>query len=119
MKKMIFLAVLALTSISDLGKHSGLDFLSFAPKSEVVREFYADIPVDIKVRGPYHNVGVFLDRISKLPRIVAVSNLNMGTPKRVAGEILLDTSFKLVTYRFIETEQQAVKGKKGKKGKKK
>lgn len=92
-----------LTSISDLGQHSGLDFLSFVPKGEVAREFYADIPVDIKVRGPYHNVGVFLNRISKLPRIVAVSNINMGAPKRVAGEMLLDTSFQLVTYRFIET----------------
>lgn len=107
-----------LTSISDLGQHSGLDFLSFAPKGEVAREFYADIPVDIKVRGPYHNVGVFLDQISKLPRIVTVSSISMGAPKRVAGEMLLDTSFKMTTYRFVEKSPQAGKKKKGKKKKK-
>ncbi len=91
-----------LTSISDLGQRSGLDFLSFKPGSEVAREFYADIPVSITVRGAYHNVGVFLDRISKLPRIVTVSDINMASPQKVADEMLLSTTFKLVTYRFIE-----------------
>ncbi|MCB2183473.1 MAG: type 4a pilus biogenesis protein PilO [Desulfobulbaceae bacterium] len=102
-----------LTSISDLGQGSGLDFLSFTPGGEKRQEFYADIPVAIKVRGPYHNVGVFLDRISKLSRIVTVSNLSMGGPKKQAGEMMLDTNFTLVTYRFIETTPE-VKGKKRK-----
>ncbi|MBC8317683.1 MAG: type 4a pilus biogenesis protein PilO [Desulfobulbaceae bacterium] len=96
-----------LTSISDQGTNSGLDFLSFTPKQEVQREFYAEIPVDIKVRGPYHNVGVFLDKISKLPRIVNVDNITMGGPKQEAGEMMLNTGFKLVTYRFIEPSEQA------------
>lgn len=105
-----------LTSISDLGQNSGLDFLSFIPKAEIAKEFYAEIPVDIKVRGPYHNVGVFLDKVSDLSRIVTVSNINMGGPKKVAGEMILETSFNLVTYRFVETEPQpAVQKKPGQK----
>ena len=109
-----------LTSISDQGQNSGLDFLSFTPKKEIVKEFYAEIPVDIKVEGPYHNVGVFLDKISKLSRIVTVSNVNMGTPTLTDGEMVLNTSFNLVTYRFVEPSQQEEKDKgKGKKKKKK
>jgi type IV pilus assembly protein PilO len=59
--------------------------------------------VDIAVSGPYHSVGVFLDKISKLPRIVSVVNLNMGTPTQVGKEMFLNSTFNLVTYRFIET----------------
>lgn len=95
-----------LTNISDHGKNAGLDFLSFGPGREILKEFYAEIPVDIKVRGPYHNVGVFLDKISKLSRIVTVSNINMGGPKKVGEEMILDTSFNLVTYRFVEPVKQ-------------
>lgn len=101
-----------LTSISDLGQTSGLDFLSFIPKAEIRQEFYAEIPVDIKVRGPYHNVGVFLDKISGLSRIVTVSNITMGGPKKIAGEMILESSFNLVTYRFVEPEQQPAATKK-------
>ena len=91
-----------LTNISGLGTSSGLDFLSFRPKGEVPVDFYAEIPVDIQVRGGYHNVGSFLDQISKLPRIVNVSDIKMGSPTRAGDEMVLSTSFNLVTYRFIE-----------------
>lgn len=91
-----------LTNISILGTASGLDFLLFRPRNEVRQEFYAEIPVDIAVHGPYHNVGVFLDRISKLPRIVTVNNINMGSPSRSGNVMYLNTTFTLMTYRFIE-----------------
>ncbi len=102
-----------LTNISSKGTGSGLEVFLFKPQGENPKEFYAEIPVDIKVRGPYHNVGVFLDEISKLPRIVSVDNINMSSPKKVAGEMFLDTNFKLITYRFIEPTQKA--NKKGRK----
>ena len=96
-----------LTNISGQGTNSGLEFLSFQPKGEVPKEFYAEIPVDIAVSGPYHNVGLFLDKISKLPRIVSVVNLNMGTPNQVGKEMFLNTTFNLVTYRFTENPATA------------
>ena len=89
-----------LTNISALGRGAGLDFLTFKPQSDVPKDFYSEIPVEIKVRGPYHNMGVFLDQVSKLNRIVAVSNISMGGPKKEAGEMLLNSSCRLVTYRF-------------------
>lgn len=91
-----------LTNISGLGTNSGLEFLSFKPVNEIPKTFYAEIPVNITVRGPYHNVGEFLDKISKLPRVVTVSDINMGSPTQSGNEMLLNTTFNLVTYRFIE-----------------
>lgn len=105
---------LLLTNISNLGTNSGLDFLLFRPQNEVRREFYAEIPVDIAVRGPYHNVGLFLDKISKLPRIVTVNNLNMGSPTRSGNQMYLNTTFTLLTYRFVEPEPEATKAQTGK-----
>ncbi|MCK5437647.1 MAG: type 4a pilus biogenesis protein PilO, partial [Desulfobulbaceae bacterium] len=49
-----------LTNISSEGTNAGLDFISFTPKGETPKEFYADIPINIQVKGPYHNVGTFL-----------------------------------------------------------
>ncbi len=89
-----------LTNISALGRGAGLDFLAFKPMADVPKDFYSEIPVEIKVRGPYHNMGVFLDQVSKLNRIVTVSNISMGGPKKEAGEMLLNSSCRLVTYRF-------------------
>ncbi|MEJ2689119.1 MAG: type 4a pilus biogenesis protein PilO [Deltaproteobacteria bacterium] len=106
-----------LTNISGLGTSSGLDFLSFKPGGERPKEFYAEIPVSIQVHGQYHNVGHFLDQISKLHRIVTVSNIKMGSPSRQKDEMLLNTSFNLVTYRFIEPA--AKDGKKNGKKKRK
>jgi type IV pilus assembly protein PilO len=91
-----------LTNISAQGITSGLEFLSFKPLTERPQVFYAEIPVDIGIYGPYHNVGLFLDKISKLPRIVTVNNIKMGSPQMSAGEMMLNTTFQLVTYRFIE-----------------
>lgn len=104
-----------LTNISSQGTNSGLDFLSFKPQGEIPKEFYAEIPVNIAVRGPYHNVGVFLDKISKLPRIVTVSNVKMGSPVLVDSEMFLDTTFNLITYRSLEPaeEEKTQKEKKG------
>ncbi len=106
-----------LRNISDLGKGAGLDFLSFKPGSEIPKDFYAEIPVDISIRGPYHNMGYFLDQVSKLDRIVTVNNIKMGSPKKEGGEMLLNSNCRLVTYRFTNT-QVSTTDKDKKKGKK-
>jgi type IV pilus assembly protein PilO len=89
-----------LRDISALGRNAGLDFLSFKPGKDTPKDFYAEIPVNINVNGPYHNLGFFLDQVSKLDRIVTVDNIKMGGPKMDAGEMLLASSCTLKTYRF-------------------
>lgn len=89
-----------LKDISALGRNAGLDFLAFKPGQDTPKDFYAEIPVNINVKGPYHNLGLFLDQVSKLERIVTVNNINMGSPAMDAGEMLLASSASLMTYRF-------------------
>ncbi len=104
-----------LRDISALGRNAGLDFLAFKPGKDAPKDFYAEIPVQINVNGPYHNLGFFLDQVSKLDRIVTVDNIKMSGPKMDAGEMLLASSCTLKTYRFTNKELP----KQGKKSKKK
>lgn len=89
-----------LRNISTLGKTSGLDFLSFVPGREIPRDFYAEIPIDIKIRGPYHSLGQFLDRVSKLERIVTVNNIKTEKVDRDGEDMMLSSFCRLLTYRF-------------------
>ena len=106
-----------LTDISARGRGSGLDFLTFKPGADVPKDFYSEIPIDIKVRGPYHNMGMFLDQVSKLDRIVTVSNITMGAPKKEGTEMLLDSNCRLVTYRFTNIKISKPEDKKNKQSK--
>ena len=112
-----------LTNISALGTNSGLNMARFSPRPERKKEFYAQIPVSLTIKGPYHNIGTFLYEVSKLDRIVSAINISLGSPKMQRGEMLLSSSINLITYRFLDESeiaaQKAQKGKKGKKGKKK
>lgn len=100
-----------LRNISDLGKGAGLDFLTFRPGAEVPKDFYAEIPIDIQINGPYHNMGYFLDQISKLERIVTVDNIQMGGGRKEGAEMLLNSNCRLKTYRFtgVQTAKPAPK----------
>ena len=90
-----------LTDISALGRNAGLDFVSFTPKGEVQRDFYNEVPVAISITGPYHSIGGFLDQVSKLDRIVSVTTISAGSPKKSdLGEWIVSASGQLVTYRF-------------------
>jgi type IV pilus assembly protein PilO len=93
-----------LKDISALGRNAGLEFLTFKPLADVPKDFYAEIPVTINVRGPYHNMGFFFDQVSKLERIVSVSNVKMSSPKKEGGEMLLNSDCILVTYRSTNVE---------------
>lgn len=88
-----------LTSISKSGQEVGLEFLLFEPKSEVRKDFYAEIPVSIDVNGGYHDLAMFFDRIARLSRIVNVRDITMGQAKEGAD---LKTSCTAVTYKFVE-----------------
>ena len=88
-----------LTSISRSGQDVGLEFLLFEPKSEVRKEFYAEIPVAMQVKGGYHDLAVFFDKVARLSRIVNIKNIKMGRAKDSTD---LNTSCTAVTYKFVE-----------------
>jgi type IV pilus assembly protein PilO len=88
-----------LTSISKSGQEVGLEFLLFEPKPETRREFYAEIPVAMSIRGDYHNLAVFFDKVARLSRIVNINNISV-TPGKEGRE--LTTACTAVTYKFVE-----------------
>lgn len=96
-----------LTNISALGTNSGLNMATFSPGGERRKEFYAEIPVSIKVNGPYHNIGTFLYEVSKLDRIVSAINISLGGGNMQRGEMLLGSNINLITYRFLEESEMA------------
>lgn len=106
-----------LAGISDLGSNAGLNIVSFKPGGENRLEFYAEIPVAIELSGPYHNIGVFLDQISKMSRIVTVASMSIASPHKVEGEMILKSSLQLKTFRFVDAPAPSSRGKK--KGKRK
>jgi type IV pilus assembly protein PilO len=91
-----------LQSISDVGKAAGLEFVLFRPQSEVPKDFYAEIPIDIVVQGRFRDMLAFFDQVSKIPRIVTISNVVMGSPKSEGSRTSVTTTCNATTYKFIE-----------------
>jgi type IV pilus assembly protein PilO len=101
-----------LSSISRSGHDAGLEFLLFEPRKEVIKEFYAEIPVSIIVTGNYHKTALFFDKVSRLYRIVNIDNIKMTATKESNK---LNTSCTALTYRFVETKPKTKDKKKKKK----
>ncbi len=93
-----------LTDISNAGHEQGLDFLLFAPQPEIERELYAEVPVSLRVRGPFHETVLFVNQVSKLSRIVTVSDVVMVPGGKGGG---LETTAQATTYRFLEQDDEA------------
>lgn len=95
-----------LANISRSGHEAGLEFLLFQPGPEKRKDFYAEIPVSIRVSGKYHDVALFFDKVSRLSRIVNIDNI------RIAGitkDNKLETSCTAITYRFVEAQPPPAK----------
>jgi len=93
-----------LETISNLGAVNGLEVVYIKPQNDVDKGFYAEVPISIKVKGGYHEMGLFLDALSRLPRIINVSNISMGNVREDerSGVIVLDISALATTYRYVE-----------------
>ncbi len=89
-----------LIAISKAGTDSGLEFLLFQPKHEIIKGFYAQIPVAIKIQGGYYQLAHFFDLISRLYRIVTIRDININHSRNNSDK--LEISCKAVTYKFIE-----------------
>jgi type IV pilus assembly protein PilO len=88
-------------SLSEIGTKSGLVINTIEPQAEQKASFYASIPIVMSVTGNYHEIGVFLDSISKLARIVNVTNIKMGGAKTVNEKLVVQASYIATTFRFL------------------
>jgi len=105
-----------LTSITSAGKGAGLDFLVFRPKGETPKEFYAEVPVDISVSGPFFGIANFFVAVGKLPRIVNISNVSFAEIRNDRGRNVVKVNCQATTFRFLDkTEIKDTKDDKKKK----
>jgi len=98
-----------LTNIGALARQQGLDVLRFKPSKEVVKGFYAEVPVELKLTGAYHDVAMFFDSVGNLPRIVNIDGLKMAGAKVVDDRTSLSIDCRATTFRFIESAEGKAK----------
>ena len=96
-----------LSDINQAGLGRGLQFELFKPGQVVVKEYYAELPIDIKITGNYHDVGAFTGDIANLPRIVTLNNLNLVAGKD--GALTMEAVAK--TFRYLDREEVAAQRK--------
>ena len=94
-----------LTSITTAGKSAGLDFLTFRPKAETLKEFYAEVPIDIVVSGPFFGIANFFVAVGNLPRIVNISNVSFSDIRNDKGRNLVKVNCQATTFRFLDKSE--------------
>lgn len=100
-------------SLAEIGTKSGLTINTIDPQAEQRQSFYAAIPIVMSVTGNYHEIGVFLDSVSKLARIVNVTNIKMGSAKLQNEKIVVGATYVATTFRFLPPEAAPAPAKKG------
>jgi type IV pilus assembly protein PilO len=108
-----------LENISNVGRECGLELPLFKPDKEVPKDFYAEVPVDIKILGAFGDIVNFFYKVGRLPRIVTISTVEITTPKGKEKELVrqdrLEASCRAITYRFLEPSERAEAAKQEKK----
>jgi len=98
-----------LTDINQAGLTRGLDFELFKPNPEVISEFYAEMPITIKVIGSYNDLGAFATEISKLSRIVTINDISISPANKEAKDSRLAMEATARTYRYLDAGEVAAK----------
>ena len=97
-----------LIEINQSGMGRGLQFELFKPSPEIVKDFYAELPISVKLTGNYHDFGAFAADIGRLSRIVTLNNIAI-TPNAKDGTLTLDAVTK--TFRYLDESELAARRK--------
>ena len=92
-----------LSDINQAGLGRGLQFELFKPGADVIKEFYAEMPIDVRVTGVYHDLGEFVADLASMPRVVTLGDVGIEADKD--GRLKLQA--KAVTYRYLDEEELA------------
>lgn len=98
-----------LIEINQSGMGRGLQFELFKPASEITKEFYAELPIHVRLTGSYHDFGAFAGDISRLSRIVTLNNISIENARE--GTLVMDATTK--TFRYLDEEELAANRKAG------
>ena len=104
-----------LGSISSKAQSAGLEVLAFRPRTESFQEFYAEVPVDLTVKGNYHEMIDFFDNVGRLDRLINIDNIGFKNPTVNGERVLVETTTVATAYRFLnEAERKKVAEEKAK-----
>lgn len=103
-----------LSDINQAGLGRSLQFELFKPGSESVKDYYAELPIAVRISGGFHDMGMFASDIAHLSRIVTLNNISVA-PKGSDGVLTLDATAR--TYRYLDAEEVSAQNKGAKKGK--
>jgi type IV pilus assembly protein PilO len=95
-----------LSSISSKAQESGLDILLFRPRAEAFQEFYAEVPVDITVKGNFHNTVNFFDEVGRMDRLVNIDNIGLKNPTVNGDNVVLETTSVATAFRFLDDAER-------------
>ena len=99
-----------LVEINQSGMGRGLQFELFKPGQEISKDFYAELPISVKLTGSYHDFGAFAGDIGRLSRIVTLNNISItANPQAKDGSLVMDAVTK--TFRYLDEEELAAKRK--------
>ena len=99
-----------LIEINQSGMGRGLQFELFKPGQEISKDFYAELPINVRLTGSYHDFGAFAGDIGRLSRIVTLNNISITTnPQAKDGSLVMDAVTK--TFRYLDEEELAAKKK--------
>ena len=97
-----------LTQVNSLGEESGLAFTLFRPQAAVKKDFYSEVPIQVRVEGSFHALGAFFDRIGKMERIVNIGALNVAPApatgpggRRRGADLSIIADFSATTFTFV------------------
>lgn len=109
-----------LRSIATKAQESGLEVLLFRPRPEKYEDFYAEVPVDITVKGNFYNAVNFFDEVGRLDRLVNINNIGFKNPTVQGDQVILETSSVATAFRFLdEAERKKIAEQKAKAAKEK
>src|SRR5690606_10505259 len=96
-----------LTDISQQGSGAGLDQKLFQPSDQVNKDFYAELPIRMRLTGSFHSIGAFVSGIAALPRIVTLHDVQIVPASKERGSDQLQVDLTAKTYRYLDDEEQA------------
>lgn len=95
-----------LTDISQQGSGAGLEQKLFQPAQQVNKDFYAELPIRMRLTGSYHAIGAFVSGIAALPRIVTLHDVSIAPASREEGTDVLQLDVTAKTYRYLDEDEQ-------------
>ena len=95
-----------LSTISAKAQQVGLNVLLFRPRGETYQEFYAEVPVDITVKGNFHNTVSFFDEVGRLNRLVNIDNIGFKNPTVTGDNVVLETTSVATAFRFLDDAER-------------